>query len=305
MKKVISFVLKLLVSGILLYIFFSQVDIKLVGKKLTHAKLHFFILSFLVHLSLIFVSVKRWALFLPEGLKYSKLVSLYFIGSFFNTLLPGIVSGDAMKAFYLYKHTGKGTGSASLASVFMDRYMGLSAMICIGFLAFILGYPHIKDTGKPWVIPLFAGGFLLGSLVLWKINWGKIKALNPFYTSLMEHKKEKKIIYRGLLYGFIIQFIGITSVFILSFSIDINVPIIYFLMFVPIINIASGIPISVFGGSGIREAGFIILFGSIGVPKEDALSLSLLLFAIMCLTSLIGGIEYMRVGKPKEDRAAS
>jgi len=83
------------------------------------------------------------------------------------------------------------------------------------------------------------------------------------------------------------------------------VPIIYFLMFVPIINIASAIPISVFGGSGVREAGFVILFGSVGVAKEEALSLSLLLFAIMCLTSIIGGIEYMRVGKPKEDRVTS
>ncbi|MBI4838851.1 MAG: flippase-like domain-containing protein, partial [Nitrospirae bacterium] len=132
------------------------------------------------------------------------------------------------------------------------------------------------------------------------INWGKIKALNSFYTPLMEYKKEKKIIYMGLLYGFIIQIIGITSVYILSFSINLNLPIIYFFIFVPIINVAAAIPISVFGGSGVREAGFVILFGSIGVAKEDALSLSLLLFAIMCLISLIGGIEYLRVGKPKE-----
>ncbi|MBI5196838.1 MAG: flippase-like domain-containing protein [Nitrospirae bacterium] len=301
MKKALSIIVKILISGALLYIFFKQVDIKSVGNILKHTDLRFFILSFLVYASLLLVSTKRWALFLPGGLKYSKLVSLYFIGSFFNTLLPGIVSGDALKAFYLYKHTGKGTGGTSLASVFMDRYMGLTAMICIGFFAYILGYSYMKAAGMVWwAIPSFAAAFLLGSIALWTINWGKIKALNTFYTPLMEYKKEKKIIYMGLLYGFIIQIIGITSVYILSFSINLNLPIIYFFIFVPIINVAAAIPISVFGGSGVREAGFIILFGSIGVAKEDALSLSLLLFAIMCLISLIGGIEYLRVGKPKE-----
>ncbi len=301
MKKALSIIVKILISGALLYIFFKQVDIKSVGNILKHTDLRFFILSFLVYASLLLVSTKRWALFLPGGLKYSKLVSLYFIGSFFNTLLPGVVSGDALKAFYLYKHTGKGTGGTSLASVFMDRYMGLTAMIFIGFFAYVFGYHYMEKTGMVWwAIPSFAGAFLLGSIALWTINWGKIKALNSFYTPLMEYKKEKKIIYMGLLYGFIIQIIGITCVYILSFSINLNLPIIYFFIFVPIINVAAAIPISVFGGSGVREAGFVILFGSIGVPKEDALSLSLLLFAIMCLISLIGGIEYLRVGKPKE-----
>jgi len=49
---------------------------------------------------------------------------VFFIGSFFNTFLPGLVGGDAIKAFYLYKHSG-----ISLASVFMDRYIGFTTIM--------------------------------------------------------------------------------------------------------------------------------------------------------------------------------
>lgn len=299
MKKILSFILKLLVSGALLYFFLSRVDIQSVIKTLKQTNMFLFALSFFIYLSLLFISTKRWALFLPEGLKYSKLVSLYFIGSFFSTLLPGLVSGDAVKAFYLYRHTGKGTGGTSLASVFMDRYVGVVAMVSIGFAGFIAGYHYIKDIKIVLAILIFFVGFLIGSFVLWRVNWGRIKALSSFYIPLMEYKTRRQIIYKGLILGLIIQGIGIPCVYILSLSIGLKVSIIYFLMFVPMISVAAAIPISV-AGLGIREAGFVILFGSIGVPKEAALSLSLLVFTLTCMVSFIGGIEYLRAGKPPE-----
>lgn len=297
MKRILSLVLKLSLSGILLYIFFSQVDIQSVIKTVKQTDLLLFVLGFFLYLSTVFISARRWSLFLPQSLRYSKLLSLYFIGSFFNTFLPGLVGGDAIKAFYLYRYTGEGTGGTSLASVFMDRYIGFTAMMGIGFVAFITGYTYITGTEIIWVIPILCGGFLLGSLILWRINWGKIKTLNSFYIPLMGYKAKKKIICRGLLLGFSVHFIGIICVYILSLSIGLKVPVIYFFIFIPIISAASAIPVSL-AGLGIREAGFVILFGSAGVSAEEALSLSLLMFAIMCAVNMLGGIEYLRVGKP-------
>ena len=300
MKKILSFILKLLFSSALLYFFLSKVDMHSVFNIIKQARIDLFVLSLFVYLSIIFVAAKRWSLFLPEGMKYLKLLSLYFIGAFFNTLIPGLVSGDAVKAFYLYKHTGKGTGGTSIASVFMDRYMGLVAMVGIGFIAFLIGFSHIKGTQMVWLIPAFAGAFSLGSLVLWKINWGRIKALSTFYAPLMEYKKEKTVIYKGLLLGFAIQSIFIAVVYMLSLSIGLDVKIFYYLMFVPIISVATSIPIS-FAGLGVREAGFVILFGIVGVAKEAAITLSLLVFIVMTFVSLLGGIEYLRVGKPPKE----
>ncbi len=297
MKRILSFSLKVFVSGGLLYIFLSRMDVQSVLKTLKHTEPSLFILSFFVYLSTVFVSTKRWSFFLPANLKYTKLVSLYFIGSFFNTLLPGLVSGDAVKAFYLYKHTGKGTGGLSLASVFMDRYVGLTALVCIGVIGFMVGYPYIKGTEIVWAILIFVLGFLIGSVILWKINWGKIKAVSSFYIPLMEYKRRKRMILNGLLLSFVVQFAGIICVYILSISIRLDVPIVYFLLFLPLIGVASSVPISI-AGLGVREASFVILFTKVGVISAAALSLSLLLFTTMVLVNLIGGIEYLRIGKP-------
>lgn len=295
MKRILSFGLKLLVSSVLLYIFLSRVDINAVIKTLKHTEVPLFIVGFFIYISTIFISTKRWSLFLPPGLKYFQLVSLYFIGSFFNTLLPGLVGGDAVKAFYLYRHIGK--GGLSLATVFMDRYMGLSAMAGIALIVSIGGYTYIRGTEIVWFILVFLSVLLLASFILWTVNWGKIKFLSSFYTPLMEYKTKKQIIYKGLLLGFVVQGIGITCVYILSISIGLKIPIVYFFIFIPIISVASAIPVSV-AGLGIREAGFVILFTKVGVTSAEALSLSLLVFTAMVMTNLIGGIEYLRIGKP-------
>jgi len=298
MKRILNFILKLFVSGFLLYIFFSRVDTQTVLTILKQVDITLLMIGFSVYLCIVLISTKRWSLFLPPGIKYLKLLSFYFIGAFFNTFLPGLVGGDAVKAYYLYKHIGK--GGLSLAAVFMDRYMGLTAMAGIAFVAFIGGYPYIKGSEITWVIPVFCVAFLLGSLILWKVNWGRIKFLSSFYTPLMEYKARKGIIFKGLFLGFAVQGIVIITVYILSISLGLQVPLISFFLFIPIITAASAVPVSI-AGLGIREAGFVILFSKVGLSAEEALSLSLLMFTVICMVNLIGGIEYLRTGRPSKE----
>lgn len=300
MKRIISLALKLFISfSLILYLFYfsGTVDVYEVIKTLKQTRLSFFMIVFFIYLITVLVSAKRWSLFLPETVRYPRLLSLYFIGSFFNTFLPGLVGGDAVKAFYLHRDIGK--AGLSLATVFMDRYMGLIAMAGIAIIASIGGYNYIKGTEIVWFILVFLGALFLGSLIFWKINWGKIKFLSSFYAPLMEYKRKKQIIYKGLLLGFIVQFMFITGVYILSRSIGLDASIVYFFIFIPIISVASTIPVSV-GGLGIRETGFVILFTKVGLTSAEALSLSLLVFTTMVLVNLIGGIEYLRIGKPAE-----
>lgn len=296
MKKVLSFGLKLLVSFTLLYLFFSKVDIRNILQTLKQTDLAIFIAGFTVYTSSMFISAKRWSLFLPPFIKYSRLVSLYFIGSFFNTFLPGLVGGDAVKAYYLYKERCE-IGNA-LASVFMDRYMGLTALAIIGFMAFIFGHDYLKGTELFWLVPLFCGTFIFASLIFWQVNWGRIRFLTSFHRPLMEFKKKTDVILKGLFLGLVIQTIVITSFYILSLSLGFGLDIMYFFLFIPLITVATAVPFSV-AGLGIREAGFLILFTKAGLSEVEALSLSLLIFINMSIVSLLGGLEFFRLSKPK------
>lgn len=293
--------LKFLVSGGLLsYIFYFSgiVDIQEVINILKQTKLSLFTVAIVICVISVFISAKRWSLFLLEAIKYTRLVSLYFIGSFFNTFFPGHVGGEIVKTFYLYKDTGKGV--SSIASVFMDRYMGFTAMVLVSLIAFIGGYSYFKDTGIELLIPAVGIVFLIVSIIFWGTNWGKINILSAFYTPLIEYKTRRGIIFKGLTLSIILQLIGITEVYLFSLAIGLKVPVIYFFIFVPIVNAISAIPISV-AGLGIRETGFAALFNmvfkKVGVTSNEAISLSMLLFIAICLFNLIGVVEYLRIKK--------
>ncbi len=296
MKKRISFVIKLGFSVILLTLFFSRLDLDAVLEIILQIEIPFYFLSLFIYFATVFVSTKRWSLFLPKGLQYLKLVSLYFIGSFFNTFLPGIIGGDAVKTYYLYRETGE--GGLSVAAVFMDRYMGLIALALIAFFGLLTGYSYVKDSEVLWYLLAFLGGITLGSFFLWKLNWGRIQFLRSFYAPLMEYKERGAIIVHGLALGLIVQGMNILSVYFVSIALGIKIPLIFFLMFIPMITLLSALPISI-AGLGIREAGYIMLFPQAGVTPEEALSLSLLVFIKMSLVHLLGGLEYLRIGKVK------
>ncbi len=117
----------------------------------------------------------------------------------------------------------------------------------------------------------------------------------------MEFKDRRGIIIKGLLLGLIIQSIVIISFYIFSLSLGFDVQMIYFFLFIPLITVASAVPVTL-SGLGIREAGFVILFTKAGLTEVEALSLSLLIFINMCLVSLIGGLEFLRLGKPPESK---
>lgn len=79
-----------------------------------------------------------WALDLPFTL--SNAFRLGFVGSFWNTFLPGSVGGDLMKAYIIARDT-PGKRAAAVATVVADRLVGLFGLI--------------------WFSAVFGGGFWL------------------------------------------------------------------------------------------------------------------------------------------------
>src|SRR5690242_16977115 len=74
-----------------------------------------------------------------------KAFQLTMIGNFFNIALPGAVSGDFVKAFYVGKEI-RGQRARAFGSILFDRVAGLSALVLVSALATILGYPRYNGT---------------------------------------------------------------------------------------------------------------------------------------------------------------
>src|SRR6185436_12749001 len=75
-------------------------------------------------------------------------------------------------------------------------------------------------------------------------------------------------------------------------ALDLNVPFSFALIVYPLVGTFSAIPISL-NGLGLREGGYIFLLAVIGIGTEQAIAFGLLLFLIVALDSLLGGLLFL------------
>ena len=83
--------------------------------------------------------------------------------------------------------------------------------------------------------------------------------------------------------------IGILATYFTAQAFSIDVSIIYFFLFVPIISFLSLLPISA-NGIGVAEGSFVFFFDQVGVSTSEALLLALAMRVLMILVTLPGGV---------------
>ena len=130
---------------------------------------------------------------------------------------------------------------------------------------------------------------------------GKLHALNVKIKEMLLNIAETTRVYKKeswlwwgmiLLLSFLFQ-VGMAWINDLLFkSFGIDVPFLHLLVIITIISVITMIPVSL-NGLGVREAGYVFFFQSIGVPDGVALSVSLLFFFLVTISSLIGGIFWL------------
>ena len=315
MKGIISTLVKVCISIAIMYFLLRSIDLATLWQ--TFASVNPLAVVFVAVLFLCTQSIStfRWSVILKKDvdISYSKLLSIYFVGMFFNNFLPTMVGGDLVKGYYLYKYSNK--GDVTLASIFMDRYSGFAALMCITALALIPGYALIKGTALPGFFVLLIGGFAAMSLVIWvgplhswamrlmdKIHfYGINKKIDTFYRVLMGYKSHADILAKIFACSVVVQGGVIIGYYVLGSGLGMDIPLGYYFLFIPLTTVISMLPISL-SGLGIREGAFIFLFTMVGATKEQAITLSLLWFATAALVSMIGGVEYVRMGGRKAVR---
>lgn len=212
-------------------------------------------------------------------------------------MLPSLIGGDAVKAFYLYKTSGR--GSLTLASIFMDRYLGFVMLIVICAIAFPFGYSYFQNSPITWVLPLTVLVFIISSLLFFSLRLGKgIKILSEIYDYFYSYWNQKGIIVMALLISVLVQLLNIFAVYILALGLGEHVPLLACLIFLPLIVMFTALPISI-SGIGIREVAFVFFFSLISIRPDVATALSLSWFLSTTAGSLLGLVEYIRYRKEK------
>jgi hypothetical protein len=312
MKSIISTIVKICISGAILYFLFRNINSERFFETVLSINPLFPIVTGLIFVGTQLLSTLRWKTILAKDMQipYRKLLSIYFIGMFFNNFLPTMVGGDVIKGYYLYKRSRR--GDISVTSIFMDRYSGFTALIFLTTIATVIGYPAIKGTPLPGFLVLLIAAFCTASLIIWVgplHNWamaimnkihfyGINKKIDSLYKALMGYKSHPDILIKVFCYSIVVQASMIICYWLLGIGLGMELSLIYFFLFIPLATVISMLPVSL-AGLGIREGAFVYLFTRAGATPEEALTLSLMWFAIMVVVSTAGGIEYVRTGGRK------
>ncbi len=316
MKRVVGTAIKVLVSVALIGFFLSQIDLADVERAARAARPTYLLLAIALFTFSNLLGAFQWeALLRVQDIDLStrRIISLYFVGVFFNNFLVSNIGGDAVRVYGLRRTTGK--GSQGLAATFLDRFVGLFVLILFSLIAFSVN-PALWMSGI--AIPMLA---LVGALIS-ILAFGFSRRLSGFIltiaasiapdsiVSLLERIRSGFLAYRhayGTLARVLVLASGVQSsriavYFAVGRGMNLDVAFDHFLIFIPLIAIVTAVPIS-FGGIGVRENLGALLFARVGVLPAEALAMMFLGYLSGIVASLAGGVSFITRRSGKREAA--
>lgn len=296
-------ILRVLVSVALLGWLASQTDWQHVGTAFAHLRLGHWLMAVAMLVFSQVVSARRWQLMAQAlGLEgsFGQLTGYYFIGMFFNLILPTSVGGDVVRAYYLTQRTGQ--KFATFVSVLVDRLNGLMVLLAMAAVAVTVMYRAVPG----WIVLFVWGTALcgwLGILLLpWLARWGKKgpERIQQVRTMLQLLHRPGLVIQTSLL-SLVVQIANVILVWQVGLALHADIPPGYYWVLVPMVSVLTLVPVAM-NGMGVREGGTTLLLAPLGVDQATALTLAFLWFAVHVAVSLLGGLVYLfgRFPKPQQ-----
>jgi uncharacterized membrane protein YbhN (UPF0104 family) len=315
-KPIIFFLLKLLISSALISYFLSRIDIERFLHTFASAKFYHIALALGVYLIAQGISASRWAaLARPLGIKtpFKDLIQYYLIGMFFNLFAPSTVGGDVTRVYYLVKDeeahaTGRAVTTVHAAmSVLMDRAIGMVVLVWLGALGLLLFPNYAVPQAVRTATFLLALGLLAVALltpVLGRIlpKDGHQLAVK-LRLALRSYRLHWGALLAAALLSLAVHLIQAWMHTVMGRALDLEVPFSFCIIVYPLVGTFSAIPISL-NGLGLREGGYIFLLAVIGIGTEQAIAFGILLFLIVALDSLLGGLLFLFQRKTRQTKPA-
>ncbi len=301
-KRPLKFLIKVGVSaGILSYLLFSVSPATIWESflKADHLYISFALALYLAGQAL---SAYKWGVIagmLGFRRPYKDLLAYYFIGMYFNLFMLGSIGGDIGRVYLL---AGREQSRMRAAySIFAERFTGGMALSVIASLALLSPAGRmLPDPFRLLIILgttlLWIGVFLLPHLI-GLLPWlgrvaGRIN-LADYDVFWREGRRTAWVL--GL--SFLFQGINVLVVALVGLALGLRVPLLAYFFIVPMVDVISAIPVSI-SGLGVREGSYVFFLHLFGVGTAQGLTFSLLLLAVIMISSLIGGGVYLWTDYP-------
>jgi len=291
LKKTLAFSLKFGISGALLYLVLSRAGAARVIGAVAEADPRAFAGAVGLFLFMVALTSMRWGLLLGGRFGRGLIYRLNLMGVFFNTFMPGIVGGDALKVYYLYRRSGQGV--EAIASAFMDRYLGYAGLMCVGLVAYPFGVRFFAGTPVVWLLPGVLALFGAGSFAVFRLRMGRgIGVVGRMHEHFARYWGDRRVMARAFGLSVSVHLLSSVLVYVLAHGLGLDLPMRVVLIAVPIAATVSALPITL-SGLGVREYAMVLVLGTQGVSAEQATALSFLWFVAVAAGGLPGALVYL------------
>lgn len=298
----VSSLLKIGVTVLGLVLVISRLDLRAFAATVLAADWRWLAVGALLIAASLVLRSYRWHLVLRGldlQLPFRRLVELYLVGSFFNAFLPSGIGGDVVRAAEAAQDVDAGS---AVGTVLIDRLTGLMALFAMALLVLPWRPPDFPSQTLTLIVLLcvagLVGGLLLanGRLAVWLTERlpASLRSFGDDWllrTATAIRDCSRSAIVSALLVSVLFNLIQIGWWAATGRALGLSLPLSYYMLVVPILSLAVLVPS--IGGLGVRETLAPFLFAGGGLSPEQAVALTLLVFALERVASLLGAPVYI------------
>jgi uncharacterized membrane protein YbhN (UPF0104 family) len=231
-------------------------------------------------------------------------VRFTFYGIFFNLVVPGATGGDVVKAWYAAKRTGVPT--KAVVSVFVDRAVGLFALVLLAGALLFLGPDRPGYAAPRLLVGAAIGGAAVFVLLVLSRRVRRAIGLSALLRRLPLQHVWSEVdaafgLYRthpgslglGLLVSLCNHVGTCVCAWLVAGALGLSeVTLGTALALVPVVSLLSAIPL-VPGGWGVGELAFAYFFSPLGVAPSEAVGWSVAFRLLVLASGLPGGVLWL------------
>ncbi len=273
----------------------------------TPATIAWLLTALLLTLGAVVLATARWAQVLAAmgvpAPPFRRLVSHYFAGQFVSNVLPTTIGGDILRASRLAVDTGD--GADSFASLIIERLTGWLILPLLALTGFALSAAARNAAYATTVALLITGGTVvalavilvaadhprLGGRFAEREGWRRF--LGAVHLGVARIRRHPGAAGRVIAAGAVYQLVLVAAAWAGAQALGINaLSFPELLAFFPAVLISQILPIGI-SGLGVREGALVFFLSPLGVPKDQAVALGLLVFVLNVIVSGLGAPSFL------------
>ena len=296
-KRVLVFLLKALVTAACLWWLSRYFDYEQVRGVLAGINPLLLILAITLHfLSFVAGGVRWWLLFrhLGGAITFRQVWPSYYLGVFYNNLLPSLYGGDIARTARLY--TAGMSGSALVSSAFFDRVLGFAAVISMGIFAMVFSPADIDNSVAASVFGLGLLVVLLVTALVMLPRWAtsldsglgkRWPRLHAVLACFPRFREAPGLVFTAFGLSVLNQLLVVLVFLLLAPGLGVHLPVFQFMVVLVLVLLIASLPISL-GGLGAREGAMMSLMLPLGVEPASVIALSMAYLLVLWACTLPG-----------------